>query len=105
MEELETSRKKFLKYLSEEQKHQITKSANTTESVLALVDSASFDWCKRSESGNATANAFKQKFHQACKALDQHNTLFSVLPKDSEYVSVFYGALNSIVAVSQILVT
>ena len=99
-EELEESRKRFMKYLSEDQRASIAKSANTTQTVLNIVDSASFDWCKRSESGSAIATGFKKKFHQVCKSLDQHKDLFSVLPKDSEYVSVFYGAFNSIIAVS-----
>lgn len=102
IEELETSRRKFIECLSAKQRSELAKSQNTTQAVLAIIDSASFDWCKRSESGTGIAATLKKKFHQACKSLDQHATLFSVLPKESEYVSVFYGALNSIVTVSMI---
>lgn len=100
IEELEESRRKFIGCLSAKQRSELAKSQNTTQAVLTIIDSASFDWCKRSESGTGIAATLKKKFHQACKSLDQHAALFSVLPKESEYVSVFYGALNSIVAVS-----
>lgn len=100
MEKLEESRKNFMKYLSPEQRETISRASNTTESILGLIDSATFDWCKRSESGSNFAKALKKRFHQACRSMDQHSALFSVLPKESEYVSVFYGALNSVVAVS-----
>jgi hypothetical protein len=98
--ELEASRKKFSRYLSDEQKARIARSPNTTDTILALIDSADFDWCSRSTSGVGVMAALKGKFHKACASLDQHVGLLSMLPKDSEYVSVFYGALNSIVAVS-----
>jgi hypothetical protein len=52
------------------------------------------------ESGTGAVSTFKRKFHQACKALDQHATMFSMLPKENEYVAVFYGAFNTIVTVS-----
>jgi hypothetical protein len=100
LELLEESRKKFMKHLNDEQKQSVLSSANTTQAVLSLVDSARFDWCRRSESGSATATMLKWKFHQVCKSLDQNAALFSMLPKESHYVSVFYGAFNSIVAVS-----
>jgi hypothetical protein len=99
LELLEESRKKFMKHLNDEQKQSVLSSANTTQAVLSLVDSARFDWCRRSESGSATATMLKRKFHQVCKSLDQNAALFSMLPKESHYVSIFYGAFNSIVAV------
>jgi hypothetical protein len=99
LELLEESRKKFMKHLNDEQKQSVLSSANTTQAVLSLVDSARFDWCRRSESGSATATMLKRRFHQVCKSLDQNAALFSMLPKESHYVSIFYGAFNSIVAV------
>jgi hypothetical protein len=99
LELLEESRKKFMKHLNDEQKHSVLSSVNTTQAVLSLVDSARFEWCRRSESGSVTAMMLKRKFHQVCKSLDQNAGLFSMLPKESHYVSVFYGAFNSIVAV------
>lgn len=103
IQELEASRNNFAKYLSDEQKKAIAQSPDTTEAILALVDSANFTWCERSRSGNEVANTLKRKFHQVCKSLDQHDGLFSLLPKESEYVSIFYGAINSVIAVSSIL--
>jgi hypothetical protein len=99
LELLEESRKKFMKHLNDEQRQSVLSSTNTTRAVLSLVDSARFDWCRRSESSSAIAATLKRKFHQVCKSLDQNAALFSMLPKESHYVSVFYGAFNSIIAV------
>jgi hypothetical protein len=99
LEALEKSSKRFMKHLSEDQKSSIAKSKNTTEAVLATINSASFEWCKRRESGAGAASTFKNKFHQACKTLDQHASLFTMLPKGNEYIAPFYGAFNTIVTV------
>jgi hypothetical protein len=100
LEELDASRKEFAKYLTDEQKKHIARSPNTTQATLDLIDSATFDWCSRSASGRGAMATFRSAFHSACASIDQHAGLLSMLPKESEYVSVFYGALNSIVAVS-----
>jgi hypothetical protein len=103
LEELDASRKEFAKYLTDEQKKHIARSPNTTQATLALIDSATFDWCSRSTSGRGAMATVKSAFHNVCASLDQHTGLLAMLPKDSEYVSVFYGALNSIVAVSLVI--
>jgi hypothetical protein len=100
LEELDASRKEFAKYLTDEQKKHIARSPNTTQATLALIDTATFDWCSRSAPGRGAMATVKSAFHNACASIDQHAGLLSMLPKESEYVSVFYGALNSIVAVS-----
>jgi hypothetical protein len=103
LEELDASRKEFAKHLTDEQKKHIPRSPNTTQATLDLIDSATFDWCSRSTSGRGAMATLKSAFHNACASIDQHAGLLSMLPKESEYVSVFYGALNSIVAVSLVI--
>lgn len=100
LQELEKSRQKFLGHLNLDQRSSLAKASNTTEAILATVDSANFDWCRRSEGGTGAVATLKGNFHKTCRALDQHVPLFAMLPKEHEFVSVFYGAFNSIVAVS-----
>lgn len=100
MEKLEAARKRFEATLSEGQKNQLAKAPNKTEAVLHLVDTATMDWCKSSETGSRTAKSIKNTFHQMCSSIDQHAVLLTMLPKEHEYVTIFFGAFNSIVAVS-----
>ncbi|KAM0717240.1 hypothetical protein Q7P37_007092 [Cladosporium fusiforme] len=100
MEKLEESCKKFQSHLSQKQRIQLANAPNKTQGILGLIDMATLDWCKSSQSGNATANKVKDSFHRICTSMDQHSVLLTMLPKDHEYVTVFFGTFKSIVAAS-----
>lgn len=42
-------------------------------------------------------------FRQSCEQLKAHDTLLSILPEGSEYVSLFTGVLKSIIKVSELI--
>lgn len=42
-------------------------------------------------------------FRESCEQLKAHDTLLSILPEGSEYVSLFTGVLKSIIKVSELI--
>lgn len=71
-------------------------AVHSTRAILALIDRESPTFNRRftREPG--------ERLFEACKALDQHDILFSILPKGMECASAFYGAMWNIVSVSSL---
>ncbi|KAI1866983.1 hypothetical protein JX265_007559 [Neoarthrinium moseri] len=70
----------------------------TVESVLLMVERMNSRWNSDRESGKG--GKIKKLFHNACETLDAHSSVMKMLPDGNEYVSIFTGALNTIIQAS-----
>ena len=69
----------------------------TIEGVVAAIGQAMAVWGEKRQRGwrgKAASN-----FHKVCGTLDSHNNMMRMLPEASEYVSVFTGALSTVIQV------
>ncbi|KAI1877845.1 uncharacterized protein JN550_000027 [Neoarthrinium moseri] len=68
------------------------------ESVLLMVERMNSRWNSDRESGKGGKT--KKLFHSACETLDAHSSIMKMLPNGNEYVSIFTGALNTVIQAS-----
>ena len=97
--DLEAARKRLYSTLNPDQRKEVERSGSTPEACLDIVDHMTFTWTQKSEKGNRTASFVKARFHKCCDGLDQYSVLFKMLPDSSEYVSLFSGALKTVILV------
>ena len=68
------------------------------EGVVTAIELAVTDWNKKRQKGwrgKATSN-----FHKVCGTIDSHSNALKMLPSNNDYVSIFSGALTTIIQVS-----
>jgi len=63
------------------------------------VENAKTNWEIKRDDGRF--GGIKKRFHNITDKLDSHSNALKMLPSDSEYVSVFYGSLFTVIQVSQ----
>ncbi|KAL8806363.1 MAG: hypothetical protein Q9182_001393 [Xanthomendoza sp. 2 TL-2023] len=65
--------------------------------IANAVAKAEKEWKEKKRAGFAKA---QQYFHDFCSTMHAHSALLELLPKSSEYVSIFCGSLNALIKAS-----
>ena len=71
----------------------------TIEGVMKVVSFAQDSWRTKGRMANGKAQA---RFHRFCGTLDSHSTMFSVLPDQNEYFSLFCGGVKTLIKVDML---
>jgi hypothetical protein len=67
------------------------------DDVFKLVQETDKEWQTRKDAGKF--GKVKVTFRKICKNLDVHSEMLTVLPSSSQYVSIFYGVLQTLIKV------
>ena len=90
--------KTFQLEVPEESRADFRECDPTPNGLVKMVETATTAWhAKRAKS---KFGKFMKAFHSICGTLDAHSTILTMLPQGSEYVSLFSGALISIITVN-----
>lgn len=68
------------------------------EGAIAAIGQSMAVWNKKRLKGSRGKTAMN--FHKVCGTLDAHSNALGMLPQSSQYVSIFTGALTTVVQVS-----
>jgi hypothetical protein len=71
----------------------------SVDGLVTIVNSITEDWQNRRQASKS--GKFIKFFTRFCKTSDAHSAMLEMLPSRSEYVSLFTGALKSIIKVRQ----
>ena len=69
----------------------------SVDGLVNMVDSIARDW--QNKRNTTKSGRFMKYFISFCETLDAHSTMLEMLPNGSEYVSLFTGALKSIIKI------
>ncbi|KAL8686706.1 MAG: hypothetical protein Q9224_005363, partial [Gallowayella concinna] len=72
-------------------------ASQSFQDVANAVSAAEKQWKEKKRAGFAKA---QQYFHDFCSTMHAHSALLELLPKSSEYVSIFCGSLNALIKAS-----
>ena len=97
--ELRAAMERYLRTLSADQKRALTADGNDFTAIMSIMETSVFDWTHRAQHRGTVGGSVKNFFHKSCKALDEHASMLEMLPQQSEYVSLFYGGLKTIIQV------
>ncbi|KAI9688410.1 MAG: hypothetical protein M1822_001359 [Bathelium mastoideum] len=95
---LRDAKEQFLKSLPADDRYASTKSKQDPASIVTLVNSAIIAWEKKHES--SVFGKAKKLFNKVCSSIDQHSVLLELLPKQNNYVALFYGSLQVVIKAS-----
>ena len=70
--------------------------AVTFDDIIATVSGAEKQWKEKDRSANGKVQSL---FHSFCKTLSSHSNLFEMLPNQSQYCSIFCGAIKTLIKV------
>jgi hypothetical protein len=96
-EELADAFRRFRDCLPREYQIELGKNSVTKESIMHLVENARKSWETKRDSGRFAE--VKKHFHRITNKLDSHSHALKMLPTESEYVSIFYGSIFTVIQV------
>ncbi|KAM3069025.1 hypothetical protein ACMFMG_004202 [Clarireedia jacksonii] len=76
----------------------LTKCSGRLDDVLKLVTEADNNW--RSHKNAGKFGKVKMAYRKICSNLNAHSEMLTILPASSEYVSIFYGTLQTLIKAS-----
>ena len=97
--ELRAAMERYLRTLSQDQRRTLVAGGNDFTAIMSIMETSVFDWTHRAQHRGTVGGSVKNFFHKSCKALDEHSSMLEMLPQQSEYVSLFYGGLKTIIQV------
>jgi hypothetical protein len=90
--------KVFQLEVPEESRADFKECDQTPNGLVKMVETVATAWhTKRTKS---KFGKFMKVFHRVCGTVDTHRTVLTMLPQGNEYVSLFSGALMSIITVN-----
>jgi len=95
--ELSRTWQKFRDVLPAEDRVKFAKRPAKLDDVFMVVQEADNKWQTQKDEGKLGKT--KIIFRKICKSLESHSQMLEILPASSQYVSIFYGTLQSLIKV------